>query len=627
VTVLIDKGQEKVQYASEKPENRYLCRETNLFDSREASMSKRRTLFPLIVWLIIALTAVVVAADVTDKVTYQGNQARVTVGTIKSNADDCDDEMAAAIGEMLSTALANSDRFIVLASQEEVAELADEIALGESEYVEEGKGADKGLMEGADILVTGAVTGFEPDAAGGGGGLGGLKKKAFASAGLDSKTAKILIDLKLVDIRTRRIIKAMSLEGKSTSWGADVEGGGWVEDVALAGALGGYSNEPMEKAVRALLANAVKEISKEIPKEYYRYQGQGEYTQAYGAAPGSPAPTASGDGAKSSSSPGGAVKTEDMKLYTKYDFVPGDKTIFYDDLSGEEVGEFPSRWKLDEGIFEIAQKGDVTLIMCSGAGYIRPKMNPGLPDRFTVEFEIYSNGADQRGHFYHINILDANEALIGYFSLHDGLNARVTIFDKELAVRELPSILGRGTHTMRIMGTKTSMKCYVDNERVANIPEIEYFQPAAFQLYCEPWDDPGNPMLFGRFRVAEGGKTLRQQLDESGRIITHGILFDSGSDIIKGESYKTLAEIGQLLTDDPALRLSIEGHTDSDGDDVSNQDLSNRRAASVKAYLVSTYQVDAARLETKGFGEGKPIDVNTSPEGKANNRRVELVKL
>jgi len=133
--------------------------------------------------------------------------------------------------------------------------------------------------------------------------------------------------------------------------------------------------------------------------------------------------------------------------------------------------------------------------------------------------------------------------------------------------------------------------------------------------------------LIGAFRFAEGGKTLRQQLDEAGKIVTHGILFDSGSDKIKAESYKTLADIGALLTEDAGLRLSIEGHTDSDGADDANLKLSQNRSASVRTYLVDNYKIDGGRLETKGFGESKPIDVNTSAEGKANNRRVELVKL
>jgi len=178
------------------------------------------------------------------------------------------------------------------------------------------------------------------------------------------------------------------------------------------------------------------------------------------------------------------------------------------------------------------------------------------------------------------------------------------------------------------MATKNSIKCYVDNERIANVPAVEGFVPVAFRIHMDPWtDEPGNPMLMRAFRFAEGGKTLKEQLDESGRIVTHGILFDSGSDRIRGESYKTLADIGQLLTDNPYLRVSIEGHTDSDGADDYNLKLSQNRTNSVRTYLIEIYKIDGSRLEAKGWGKTKPIDVNSTPEGKANNRRVELIKL
>jgi outer membrane protein OmpA-like peptidoglycan-associated protein len=120
---------------------------------------------------------------------------------------------------------------------------------------------------------------------------------------------------------------------------------------------------------------------------------------------------------------------------------------------------------------------------------------------------------------------------------------------------------------------------------------------------------------------------MREQLDETGRIVTHGILFDPDAYKIKGESFKTLKNIGRLLEDDPDLRLSIEGHTDSDGSDDHNLTLSKNRAASVRTYLSSKYGISADRLESKGWGETKPLDTNDSAEGKANNRRVELVKL
>lgn len=324
----------------------------------------------------------------------------------------------------------------------------------------------------------------------------------------------------------------------------------------------------------------------------------------------------------------GTAASEDMTLYTKYDFVPGDKVIFFDDLSGEEVGEFPSRWNLDHGVFEVVRQGNRNYIMCSDKGNIVPRIAPApLPPMYTVEMEIFSKGPDYRGHWFHINWLDAEGREIGRLTFQDNTSTSLTVLDKVLASKNLPSEASPGIHTMRIMATKTTMKCYLDHERIANVPKVEGFEPVGFRVHMDPWDEPANPMLLGSFRFAEGGKSLKEQLDEAGRIITHGILFDSGSDRIKAESYKTLANIGDLLTENPELRLSIEGHTDSDGAEDYNLDLSRRRAGSVRTYLIETYKIDGNRLESKGWGEGEPIDTNATPEGKANNRRVELVKI
>jgi OOP family OmpA-OmpF porin len=326
---------------------------------------------------------------------------------------------------------------------------------------------------------------------------------------------------------------------------------------------------------------------------------------------------------------GGTATSEDMTLYTKYDFVPGDKVIFYDDLSGEEIGEFPSRWNLDNGVFEVVKQGGENWIMCSDEGFIRPRVAVGaLPPKYTIEMEFYSKGPDHRGHWHSIEWMDAEDAPFAMFQITDDLNTVLRINHVDKASKELPAGLAVGKHTMRIMATASTIKCYIDNERVANVPAVEGFAPVGLRVHMDPWtDDEGNPMLMRAFRFAEGGKTLKQQLDETGRIVTHGILFDSGSDRIKAESFKTLADIGKLLTENPELRLSIEGHTDSDGADDYNMTLSQKRAAAVRAYLVDACKLEASRLEAKGWGETKPIDVNTTPEGKANNRRVELVKL
>ena len=329
---------------------------------------------------------------------------------------------------------------------------------------------------------------------------------------------------------------------------------------------------------------------------------------------------------------GGTATSEDMTLYTKYDFVPGDKVIFLDDLAKEEMGEFPSRWGLNNGVFEVVKQGGRSWILCTDKGSIFPKVPKGeLPLKYTIELDTYAKGGDAKGHWFSIQWVNDQGQEIGNFTLRDNAGTNLRIQDKDLASKSLATPLTGGVHTMRVMATKTSVKCYVDNERVANVPAVEGFKPAGYRIFMDIWrnprDDPGNPALFGTLRYAEGGKTLRQQLDEAGRIVTHGILFDSGSDKIKAESNKTLADIGGLLTDDAALRVSIEGHTDSDGADAANLTLSQARAKAVKDYLVTNYKIDAARLEAKGWGEGKPIDANATPEGKANNRRVELVKL
>ncbi len=578
--------------------------------------------------------ATILASEVEDNLTYQGNKARVAIGNIKSKADDCSYDMAAAIGEMLSTALVNTGKFIVLASQEETSELIDEIDFGESGYTEEGRSPEKGLMEGADLLVTGAVTTFEPDAGGGGGGLGGLKKKAFGKVGLKTKTAKIAFELKLIDIRTRRILKAKTIKAESKHWKADMTGGGWTEDIALAGGLGVYSNEPMEEAIRAVLAKTVERVSKEVPKEYYRYQGKGEYSKEYdsqssGQAGGQGTTASSSTPVSSQASTSGPFipATEDMSLYTKYDFIPGDKVIFYDDMKGEEEGEFPYRWKFERGVLEVARMGKNNWILCTDDGFIRPNIpDTPLPAKYTVEMDFYSHGKGMGGNYFYIQWLNAEGKKIGEFSTVNR-QTWLELNGKRMSDKGLAAEPPKGVHTMRIMATSRTVKCFIDEVRVANVPKVENFNPVGFKVRIYPVTRPGRPALIKGFRYAEGGKSMRDQLEETGKIVTHGILFDVNSFTIKGQSYKTLKNIGRILEDDPDLRLSIEGHTDADGADESNQTLSQKRAQAVCDYLSAKYGVDSGRLEAKGWGEGKPLDSNDSAEGKANNRRVELIQL
>ena len=101
------------------------------------------------------------------------------------------------------------------------------------------------------------------------------------------------------------------------------------------------------------------------------------------------------------------------------------------------------------------------------------------------------------------------------------------------------------------------------------------------------------------------------------------ILFDTGKSSIKSQSEAVLADIIKILNEYPNSKFTVEGHTDSVGSDKLNQDLSDSRAAAVKDYLVKN-GIDEFRLSSKGYGESKPIDKNTTAAGRANNRRVEI---
>lgn len=119
---------------------------------------------------------------------------------------------------------------------------------------------------------------------------------------------------------------------------------------------------------------------------------------------------------------------------------------------------------------------------------------------------------------------------------------------------------------------------------------------------------------------------MQQALGATGKISIYGILFDFDKDVIKPESKPTLDEIAKLLTDNPGLKLQIVGHTDNKGTPEYNLNLSKRRAASVVAALTGQYGIAADRLTSEGMGATQPVDTNDTEEGRAKNRRVELVQ-
>jgi outer membrane protein OmpA-like peptidoglycan-associated protein len=118
---------------------------------------------------------------------------------------------------------------------------------------------------------------------------------------------------------------------------------------------------------------------------------------------------------------------------------------------------------------------------------------------------------------------------------------------------------------------------------------------------------------------------LKAELQEKGRVVLHGILFDTGKDTLRSESIPVLEALAGALKESPEVVYRIEGHTDDRGGQAPNQTLSEKRAASVKKWLVGKGIPDK-QLQTKGFGMSRPALPNDSEAGRAANRRVEVVR-
>lgn len=311
-------------------------------------------------------------------------------------------------------------------------------------------------------------------------------------------------------------------------------------------------------------------------------------------------------------------------IWLNYDFIPGDRTIWSEDFSEDQVGDFPSRLQLVDGNFEVVTIDGHNWLRTVDGGNLVAILPEKLPQRFTVEVDYWvpkdlnlnpltfsfpsSSGTAASWGCTHVAVW-----------VHGGTGGGNSGTDVSKAGET------DGVVTCRFTVDGTHIKGYMNGERLANVPNANVVRGDSLLLDVPGAGDP-NQVLVSNFRIAEGGKPLYQALMASGRVSTHGILFASGSDQIEGESTPTLKQIGTMLQQHPELKLLIEGHTDNAGTVAGNQALSEKRAAAVKAYLVANYGVADARLTTKGYGETKPVASNDTPEGRQNNRRVELVK-
>jgi OmpA-OmpF porin, OOP family len=312
---------------------------------------------------------------------------------------------------------------------------------------------------------------------------------------------------------------------------------------------------------------------------------------------------------------GGPAASADAVAFVNYDFVPGDKVLFADDFSTDKVGDIPSRIKPLSGNFEVADFKGQRFLRTTSSGRIMIPLSAALPAKFTLEFDaIHTWGWATEVHFADADHSD------GLDFATFGSSAGIGAFTSDAATDKSNQL-----YHARIMADGEHVKVYLDGKRVANVPEAKLGRFNGVWIDCAGSD--ADPFYITNIRLAESDKTLFDALAASGRATTHGILFDTNRDAIRAESAPTLQEIADMLKQHPDLKLTIEGHTDNVGNAAANQALSERRAAAVRQALITTYQIDGSRLASRGYGATKPAVSNDTPEGRQQNRRVDLVKM
>ena len=352
----------------------------------------------------------------------------------------------------------------------------------------------------------------------------------------------------------------------------------------------------------------------------------------------------------------GVSKNTGVQSYSRYDFIPGNTVLFGEDFSQDVIGEFPLKWFTQSSgeVVTIDGQEGKWLKMIPGGSYLSPMFS--LKDNYTIEFDLLldvpKGGAVPAG--FGLNFYDNGNGKFIFnaydFRVKNNINLALTPRweGKSLTqllvtengespfktpIHELPALdtyFGRPVH-VAITVQKQRLRLWFNEEKLFDVPNVVpekvIFNQMKLEMSSRGAGSTQNAYYVSNFKMAAGQPDTRSKLLTEGKLVTTAITFDVNSDRIRPLSYPVLKEIAQVLKEEATLNIKIIGHTDSDGEAASNLDLSKRRAMAVRKFLVSEFGVAENRMQTDGKGEADPADKGTTPAAKANNRRVEFIKL
>ena len=290
-------------------------------------------------------------------------------------------------------------------------------------------------------------------------------------------------------------------------------------------------------------------------------------------------------------------KEPTLQLYSKFDFVPGEKILFFDDFSQDNLNEIPLYWNTD-GRGEVLTLPEFPGVNwfrmnCDGTNRTETKLN--FADNTTIEFDLIpatsqdgSYGSDFGFRIFQTR--EEEEAVGAYvpglggfqFKINGGQHFEASSWKEggyspnttSATTQEVIQNLNKKIH-FSIWIQKTRVRLYVNQYKVLDAPYLvpKEIVPDRVDFWSSCYDNTFS-LLVTNFKIAVGTPDTRNKLLTEGKYVTTGIKFDSGSDKIKPESFAVLKEIAEALKSDEKVRVKIVGHTDSDGDDKMNLDLS-----------------------------------------------------
>jgi OmpA-OmpF porin, OOP family len=365
---------------------------------------------------------------------------------------------------------------------------------------------------------------------------------------------------------------------------------------------------------------------------------------------------------RSAKTDGNSVATNEsegsLATYSKYDFIPGEKILVFEDFSQDAIGDFPDKWNTNSsGEVVTANNQSGHWLMVSKKGRFIPEYITDLPENFTLQYDVicnenfsfYSNplhlyfvtgSNDKKALEYSfipmekrsgvkIGVHPANAASNGGTAYIESYDDGEKVINNEVNTTQFNAKNGKTKLKVSVWRQKQRIRVYLNEEKVFDLPRAFPAGKTYSTVMFEIWSGMNNDAdryLISNIKLAVGAPDTRNKLITEGKFVTSGILFDVNSDQIKPESYSVLKDIATVLSENPSVSVKIVGHTDSDGNDADNRELSKRRANAVKNALAGEFKIDASRMQTDGKGESQPIDKNDTPQGKANNRRVEFIK-